>query len=168
MREGGLRIGEVLGLWLQDIEFHRNGVWIRRRRALDNQALAKTLREGEQRFVDLSPGLMALLDQLVLKHNYDTDHLFVVLKTTARDKRGRVSEAQGRRREAGSEGSVEQKREPMNKNRIGGIRRRVSWQPTTKPISIKGAGCKSGGCALKAVELTSGELLLVAESRLRW
>ena len=30
MREGGLRIGEVLGLWLQDIEFHRNGVWVRR------------------------------------------------------------------------------------------------------------------------------------------
>jgi hypothetical protein len=28
------------------------------------------------------------------------------------------SEAQGRRREAGSEGSAEQKRGPMNKNRI--------------------------------------------------
>jgi hypothetical protein len=63
---------------------------------------------------------------------------------------------------------VEQKREPMNKNRIRGIRRGASWQWTTKPISIKGAGCKSGGCALKAVELTSGELLLVAESRLGW
>ena len=62
---------------------------------------------------------------------------------------------------------MEQKREPMNKNRIGGIRRRASWQVTAKPISIKDAGCKSGGCALKAVELTSGELLLVAESRLR-
>lgn len=56
----------------------------------------------------------------------------------------------------------------MDKNRIGGIRRWASWQVTTKPISIKGAGCKSGGCALKAVELTSGELTLVAESRLRW
>jgi hypothetical protein len=55
----------------------------------------------------------------------------------------------------------------MNKNRIRGIRRRASWQLTTKPISIKGAGCKSGGGALKAVELTSGDLLLVAESRLR-
>ena len=55
----------------------------------------------------------------------------------------------------------------MNKNRIGGIRRRASWQLTTKPISIKGAGCKSGGGALKAVEFTSGDLLLVAESRLR-
>jgi len=49
------------------------------------------MREGEQRFVDLSPGLMALLDQLVLKHNFDTDHLFVVLKKTARDKRGRTT-----------------------------------------------------------------------------
>jgi integrase/recombinase XerD len=88
MREGGLRIGEVLGLWLQDIEFHRNGVWVRRRRDLDNQALAKSLREGEERFVDLSPSLMALLDHLILKHNFDTDHVFVVLKKTARNKRG--------------------------------------------------------------------------------
>ena len=54
----------------------------------------------------------------------------------------------------------------MNKNRIGGIRRRASWHMTTKPISIKSAGCKSGGGALKAVELTSGDLLLVAELRL--
>lgn len=91
MREGGLRIGEVLGLWLQDIEFHRNGVWVRRRRNLENEALAKSMHEGEERFVDLSPGLMALLDQLVLKHNFDTDHLFVVLKKTARDKRGRIT-----------------------------------------------------------------------------
>ena len=63
---------------------------------------------------------------------------------------------------------MEQRREPMNKNRIGGIRRRASWQMTTKPISIKDAGCKSGGGALKAVELTSGERTLVAESRLGW
>src|ERR1700686_586842 len=47
MRDGGLRVGEVLGLWLQDVEFHRNGLWIRRRHGLLNQALAKSLREGE-------------------------------------------------------------------------------------------------------------------------
>ena len=51
----------------------------------------------------------------------------------------------------------------MNKNRIRGIRRRASWQMTTKPISIKDAVCKSGGCALKAVELTSGDLWRVVE-----
>ena len=76
-------------------------------------------------------------------------------------------EAQGRRREAGSESSVEQRREPMDKNRIRGIRRRTSWQRTAKSISIKSAGCKFGGCALKAVELTSGGLSHVPETELR-
>ncbi len=38
---------------------------------------------------------------------------------------------------------------------------------TAKPISIKGTGCKSGGCVRKAVELTSGDLPLVPESGLR-
>jgi integrase/recombinase XerD len=91
MREGGLRIGEVLGLWIQDVEFHRNGVWIRRRSGLVNQALAKSLREGEERFVDLSPSLMALLDRLVLKHSFDTNHIFVVLKKNARDRQNQPS-----------------------------------------------------------------------------
>jgi hypothetical protein len=33
-----------------------------------------------------------------------------------------------------------------------------------KSISIKGTGCKSGGCVRKAVELTSGDLPFVRES----
>jgi hypothetical protein len=55
----------------------------------------------------------------------------------------------------------------MYKNRIRGIRRRASGQVTAKPISIKDADCKFGGCVRKAVELTSGDLPLVWESRLR-
>jgi hypothetical protein len=35
-----------------------------------------------------------------------------------------------------------------------------------KPISIKGTGGRSGGCAKKAVDLTSGDPLQVAETRL--
>jgi len=62
---------------------------------------------------------------------------------------------------------VEQTYEPMYKNRIRGIRCRTSWQMTTKSISIKGTGCKFGGCVRKAVELTSGDLPFVSESRLR-
>ena len=62
---------------------------------------------------------------------------------------------------------MEQRREPMDKNRIRGIRCRASGHVTAKPISIKDAGCKSGGWAGKAVELTSGDLLLVWDSRLR-
>jgi hypothetical protein len=38
---------------------------------------------------------------------------------------------------------------------------------TAKSTSIKGTGCKSGGCAPKAVELTSGGLSHVPESELR-
>ena len=62
---------------------------------------------------------------------------------------------------------MEQRREPMNKNRIAGIRCRTSGQMTAKSISIKGTGCKSGGCVRKAVELTSGDLPFVPESGLR-
>jgi len=54
----------------------------------------------------------------------------------------------------------------MYKNRIRGIRCRASGHMTVKPISIKGTGCKSGGCARKAVELTSGDLPFVPESGL--
>jgi hypothetical protein len=36
-----------------------------------------------------------------------------------------------------------------------------------KPTSIKGTECKSSGCASKAVELTSGDLPAVLDSRLR-
>ena len=53
---------------------------------------------------------------------------------------------------------MEQKREPMNKNRIRGLRWRASELLIAKPISIKFTGGKSGGSALKAVELTSGDL----------
>jgi len=85
--------------------------------------------------------------------------------------RWRVSEAQGRSGDGRSEGSAEQKREPMNKNRIWGIRCRMSRQLTAKSISIKGTGCKFGGCARKAVELISGDLPFVPKSgprRERW
>ena len=40
---------------------------------------------------------------------------------------------------------------------------RASWQRAAKPISIKARGGKSGGGALKAVELTTGGLLHVVD-----
>jgi hypothetical protein len=46
-------------------------------------------------------------------------------------------------------------------------KRRTSWQMTAKSRSIKGAKRKSGGCAWKAKELTSGGLPHVPDSRLR-
>jgi hypothetical protein len=52
-------------------------------------------------------------------------------------------------------------RELMYKDRIAGIRCRASGPATAKSISIKGTGCKSSGCAPKAVELASGDLPFV-------
>jgi len=68
-----------------------------------------------------------------------------------------------RGREAGSERSVEQRREPMNKNRI--VRPAVRSEREhrmAKLISIQRTGGKSGGCAPQAVELTSGDLPLLS------
>ena len=79
--------------------------------------------------------------------------------------RRRISEAQGRRREAGSEGSVEQSRDPMDKNRIRGLPGRTSGPMIAKSRAIKGRGGKSGGCAVKAVGLTSGGLRRVRNPR---
>jgi hypothetical protein len=54
----------------------------------------------------------------------------------------------------------------MYKNRMGGIRCRTSELASAKSISIKGTGCRFGGCVRKAVELTSGDLLPVRDSGL--
>ena len=47
------------------------------------------------------------------------------------------------------------------------MRCRTNWRMTVKSISIKGTGCKSAGCALKAVVLITGDLLHVPKSGLR-
>jgi hypothetical protein len=52
----------------------------------------------------------------------------------------------------------------MNKNRIGSLRWQASGPIIAQPISIKLTGGKSGGCASKAVELTSGDLRHVTKS----
>ena len=77
------------------------------------------------------------------------------------------SEAQGRHREVGSEGSAEQNRDLTYRNRIRGQAGRASGQRTAKPISIKGPEGKSGRCAGKTVKLTSGDLRRVRDSGLR-
>ena len=78
-----------------------------------------------------------------------------------------LARTQGRRREAGSEGSVEQSRDLTNRNRVLGSPGRTSGQLPAKSISIKGPSCRSGRCAVKAVKLTSGDLRRVSETGLR-
>ena len=78
----------------------------------------------------------------------------------------RISKAQGRRREAGSEGSAEQSRDSMDKNRIMKLVRPDERVGNREVHAIKGLGSRFGGCAAKAVELTSGDLRRVSPSGL--
>ena len=78
-----------------------------------------------------------------------------------------LAKRKGNRREAGSEGSAEQSCDLTNRNRIRGIPGRTSGHMTAKSLSIKARGCKSGRCAVKAVELTSGGLRRVLKTGLR-
>ena len=55
------------------------------------------------------------------------------------------SEAQGRHLEVGSEGSVEQRHEPTDRNWINRRQGRTSWREATKSIFTKGRKRKSSG-----------------------
>ena len=73
----------------------------------------------------------------------------------------KVSEAQGRHREMGSEGSVEQRYEPTNRNWINMRPGRTSWREATKSISTKGRKRKFSSCVPKVgirKWLTPGDL----------
>ena len=70
----------------------------------------------------------------------------------------KASEAQGRHREVGSEGSVEQTYEPTNGNWISRRQGRTSQRVVTKSISIKIRKRKSSGCVRKDRVLTPGGL----------
>ena len=61
---------------------------------------------------------------------------------------------------------MEQTRDPMDKNRIGGCAGRTSGRMTAKSTAIKGLCSRFGGCAGKAVELTSGGLRRASTSGL--
>jgi hypothetical protein len=50
------------------------------------------------------------------------------------------------------------------KNRIRGLRRRMSGPPTTKSVSIQDAGVKSGAWVSQAVGLIAGDLRHVSDS----
>ncbi len=80
MYEGGLRIGEVLSLWIDDLFLWDKRVRILPKSDLPNEARVKSKVE---RFVDISSQLSQLLDDYLLFNRpdcYNTSHLFVVEK----------------------------------------------------------------------------------------
>ena len=61
---------------------------------------------------------------------------------------------------------MEQSRDLTNRNRIGS--HRPDERSTNREVHIhQGPNCRSGGCAVKAVKLTSGDLRRVPEPGLR-
>ena len=61
---------------------------------------------------------------------------------------------------------MEQSRDPMDKNRITRLVRPDERAGNREVHAIKGLSSRSGGCAAKAVELTSGDLRRVSQSGL--
>ena len=91
LKEGGFRLGELLGMRLSDLDFGKQGVHVRFREDNENAARAKA-GYGRDRFVHLPPSLLGLLDLYVTEVWIDgsprTDHLWVVLKPHARNREG--------------------------------------------------------------------------------
>lgn len=80
MYEGGLRIGEVLGLWIEDLFILNRQIRIFPRDNLENGARSKSRIE---RFVDISSQLSKLMDDYLLfirPDCRDSNHLFVIEK----------------------------------------------------------------------------------------
>src|SRR6266567_2998541 len=92
LKEGGFRIGEILGIKMEDLEFGRQGVHIRFRPDNENGARAKA-GYGNDRFVHLPTDVLGLLDvyltEVWIEASPGTDHLWIVLKKEAKSREGR-------------------------------------------------------------------------------
>lgn len=91
LKEGGFRLGELLGMHLSDLDFGKLGVHVRFRADNENAARAKA-GYGRDRFVLLPPSLLGLLDLYLTEVWIDapprTDHLWIVLNKHARNREG--------------------------------------------------------------------------------
>jgi integrase/recombinase XerD len=91
LKEGGLRLGELLGMRLEDLDFGKRGVHVRFRADNQNGARAKA-GYGRDRFVHLPPAVLGMLDVYItevwIEANPRTDHLWIVLKKEAKGRDG--------------------------------------------------------------------------------
>jgi integrase/recombinase XerD len=94
LKEGGFRLGELLGMRLEDLAFGQGGVHVRFRPDNQNGARAKS-GYGHDRFVHLPAAVLSLLDvyitEIWIEANPRTDHLWIVLKREARDRDGQLT-----------------------------------------------------------------------------
>ncbi len=89
LKEGGFRIGELLGMRMEDLEFGKQGVPVRFRPDNENGARAKA-GYGRDRFVHLPGDILGLLDiyltEVWIEAASRTDHLWIVLNKHAKGK----------------------------------------------------------------------------------
>jgi len=92
LKEGGFRIGELLGMHLQDLDFGARAVRVCFRPDNENGARAKA-GYGRDRLVHLPADVMGMLDiyltEVWVAFTPRTAHLWLVLKHDARDRTGR-------------------------------------------------------------------------------
>jgi integrase/recombinase XerD len=91
LKEGGFRIGELLGMRMEDLEFGKQGVHVRFRPDNENGARAKA-GYGRDRFVHLPTDILGLLDiyltEVWIEANPATSHLWIVLRKDAKSREG--------------------------------------------------------------------------------
>lgn len=97
LKESGLRIGELLGMRVEDFAYSQGGIHVRFRGDNVNRARAKA-GYGKDRFVHLPPDLMGMLDIYLTEVWADVlpdhDYLWIVLRQSARNREGGVTYGQ--------------------------------------------------------------------------
>ena len=89
LKEGGFRIGELLGMRMEDLEFGKQGVHVRFRPDNENGARAKA-GYGRDRFVHVPTAILGLLDiyltEVWIEAAPATSHLWIVLRKEAKSR----------------------------------------------------------------------------------
>lgn len=83
MFEGGLRLGEVLGLYIEDIEPYNNKVFIRPRSGLENGVSVKNKSKGE---VYVPPYVMKFITDYIVDELTDVDTNFLFVNLNGKNK----------------------------------------------------------------------------------
>src|SRR5579863_3340484 len=91
LKEGGFRLGELLGMHVEDLDFGQQGILVRFRLENDNAARAKC-GYGRDRLVHLPAALMGLLDvyltDVCIESAPSSSHVSIVLNEEARNMAG--------------------------------------------------------------------------------
>lgn len=93
LKEGGFRIGELLGMHVEDLQFGKQGLQVCFRPDNENGARAKA-GYGRDRFVHVPEDVLGLLDvyltEVWIEADPVTTHLWINLNPTSKDREGRA------------------------------------------------------------------------------